>query len=44
MIGDVDEEGKKLVAVGKQSLMEGIKVCKPGAKFCDIGDAIRYIV
>lgn len=44
MVGDVDEEGKKLLAVGKQSLMEGIRACKPGAKFCDIGYAIRYNV
>ncbi|XP_045215720.2 methionine aminopeptidase 1D, mitochondrial-like [Mercenaria mercenaria] len=40
MIGEVDEAGRKLLTVGKQSLMEGINVCKPGAKFCDIGKAI----
>jgi methionine aminopeptidase len=41
MVGDVDEAGRKLLEVGRQSLMEGIKVCKPGTRFCDIGNAVR---
>ncbi|XP_060594767.1 methionine aminopeptidase 1D, mitochondrial-like isoform X2 [Ruditapes philippinarum] len=40
MVGDVDEAGRKLLEVGRQSLMEGIKVCKPGTRFCDIGNAV----
>lgn len=40
MVGDVDDAGKNLLTIGKQSLMEGINVCKPGARFCDIGFAI----
>lgn len=40
MVGKVDPTGKKLLEVGKQSLHEGIKVCKPGARFFDIGSAV----
>lgn len=40
MIGDVDERGKYLVHHNEQSLMEAIKVCRPGQCFNEIGAAI----
>ncbi|KAL4227586.1 Methionine aminopeptidase 1D [Mactra antiquata] len=40
LIGNVDEAGRQLVKVGKECLQQGINVCKPGARFCDIGKAI----
>lgn len=40
-VGNVDEAAKRLLQVGKESLNRGISVCKPGAKFYEIGAAIR---
>lgn len=43
LIGDVDKRGKYLVEHNEKALLEAIKVCKPGARFNEIGAAIsRY--
>ncbi|PFH54383.1 hypothetical protein AMATHDRAFT_135259 [Amanita thiersii Skay4041] len=40
-VGKIDEESAKLLRVARQCLDEGIKVCKPGALFRDIGKVIE---
>ena len=40
MIGDVDEEKKRVVETSKECLMLAIDVCKPGVPLYAIGDAI----
>lgn len=41
-VGKVDKAGQQLLRVGRECLAIGIDVCRPGARFCDIGIAIRY--
>ena len=41
MIGNVDEEGKRLVDVARKSLDSAIEICGPGVKFNKIGKTIR---
>jgi methionyl aminopeptidase len=43
LIGNVSDELKKLVKVTYQCMMEGIAVCRPGARMGDIGFAIQKI-
>ncbi|KAI9139420.1 peptidase M24, structural domain-containing protein [Paraphysoderma sedebokerense] len=43
LIGDVDPPGQKLVEVTKQALEAAINVCRPGAKFAEIGRAVHRI-
>ena len=40
-VGNIDPAAKRLLEVGKESLHKGISVCRPGAKFYEIGRAIR---
>ncbi|KAK8807333.1 hypothetical protein WA158_004092 [Blastocystis sp. Blastoise] len=42
-IGNVDENGKKLIKCTHEAMDEAIKVCKPGANYSDIGDAISRV-
>lgn len=42
LIGDVDEQGRKLIETTQQCLDEAIAICKPGVKFCAIGNHIEY--
>ncbi len=42
-IGNVDPRIKDLVAITYKCMMEGIKVCKPGARIGDIGAIIEEI-
>lgn len=42
-IGNVSEENKKLVRTTYECMMEGIKVCKPGARLGDVGAKIQEI-
>ncbi|PNW82456.1 hypothetical protein CHLRE_06g279750v5 [Chlamydomonas reinhardtii] len=39
-VGEVDEEGKKLIKVTHDALMKAIAACKPGVRYRDIGDII----
>ncbi len=41
LVGDVDEIGRRLVRVTKESLWRGIGAVAPGAQVCDIGRAIQ---
>lgn len=41
LIGDVKPEVQKLVETAKKCLMEGISVCRPGARIGDIGAVIE---
>lgn len=41
LIGDVKPEVQRLVDVARQCLMAGISVCRPGARFGDIGAIIE---
>lgn len=41
MIGNVSEEKKHVVQVSLECLERAIRLCKPGALICDIGDAIE---
>lgn len=44
LVGEVDSELQRLVRVTKKALKRGIKKCKPGVTFGDIGETIeRYI-
>lgn len=43
LVGDVDDDGKRLVMVTEQCLEIGIQLCKPHTKFADIGEAIYEI-
>lgn len=38
---EVDQQGLDLVEATREALMEGVKVCGPGRKFRDIGQAIE---
>jgi methionyl aminopeptidase len=40
-VGDVDDEGRRLVQVTKEALWKGIDVVRPGAQINDIGRAIQ---
>lgn len=40
---ECDKPGRDLVDATREALYEGIKVCKPGAQFKEIGKAIRYM-
>jgi methionyl aminopeptidase len=42
-IGNVSEEHKKLTQVTYECMMEGIKLCKPGARLGDVGAVIQEI-
>lgn len=41
LVGDVDETGRRLVRVTKESLWRGIDAVKPGARVFEIGRAIQ---
>jgi len=41
LVGDVDEAGRRLVQVTKESLWRGVSAVHPGAKVCDIGRAVQ---
>ena len=43
LIGNVDNEGRRLVQVAKKCLDSAIEVCGPGVKFNKIGRTIRYL-
>lgn len=43
LIGNVSPELKKLVEVTYDCMMEGIKICRPGARIGDIGAVIQEI-
>ena len=43
-VGNVSDEGKKLIEVTKQSFYEGIKFAKPGYRLSDISHAIQTYV
>lgn len=36
-VGNVDEEGKKLIKATEVCLQKAISICKPNEKFCNIG-------
>ncbi|KAK3595194.1 hypothetical protein CHS0354_002796 [Potamilus streckersoni] len=40
LVGEVDIQGKQLVEAARQCRDAGISVCRPGARFCDIGNSI----
>lgn len=40
LVGDVDNDGKRLVMVTEECLEIGIQLCKPHTKFGEIGEAI----
>ncbi|XP_006456910.1 hypothetical protein AGABI2DRAFT_154369 [Agaricus bisporus var. bisporus H97] len=44
LVGDVDEQGRKLVDVTNQALRAGINACAPGRPFKGIGHAIENIL
>lgn len=39
-MGEVDEEGKQLIKVTHDALMQAIAACKPGVRYRDMGDII----
>ena len=41
LFGDVHPDIQKLSKVAREAMFEGIAVCKPGAKFFEIGEAIE---
>ena len=41
LVGDVDEDSRRLVQVTYESLLRGIEAVKPGQPFSDIGKAIQ---
>ncbi|XP_041365122.1 methionine aminopeptidase 1D, mitochondrial-like [Gigantopelta aegis] len=41
LIGSVDEGGRRLVATARKCRDAGVEVCHPGARLCDIGNAIN---
>lgn len=43
IVGEIDEEGKKLIESAKECVMEAIKICKPGVRYRDIGEVIQKI-
>lgn len=40
-VGDVDEEGKRLISVTELCLKSAIEICKPDEYFCNIGNTIK---
>jgi len=44
MIGNVDNEGRRLVEVAKKCLDSAIEICGPGVKFSKIGRTISSVV
>ncbi|OXU21017.1 hypothetical protein TSAR_011315 [Trichomalopsis sarcophagae] len=40
-VGNVDEEGKKLIEATEVCLQKAISICKPNEKFCNIGKVIE---
>lgn len=42
-VGEVDEDGLRLIKTARYSLDEAIKICKPGLPFNEIGSAIQYV-
>ncbi|XP_014204393.1 methionine aminopeptidase 1D, mitochondrial [Copidosoma floridanum] len=40
-VGEVDDEGKRLIQVAEECLMTAIGICKPNEKFCSIGNIIE---
>lgn len=43
LIGDVDENGKRLVSCAKKCLDTAIEACKPGLLYRDIGNIIQKV-
>jgi methionyl aminopeptidase len=43
LVGEVDEEGVRLVDHTREALAEAIKVCRPGQKFSAIADVITRV-
>jgi len=41
LVGNVDEEGKKLVRVTYECLMKAMEICKPGVPYSEIGNTIQ---
>ncbi|GJQ08472.1 hypothetical protein GpartN1_g263.t1 [Galdieria partita] len=41
LVGDVDEEGKRLVRTTYECLYKAIKICKPGVSYSKIGEVIE---
>jgi methionyl aminopeptidase len=39
-VGNVDEEGKKLIKVTHDALMKAIAACRPGVRYREVGDII----
>ncbi len=40
VVGEVDEEGKKLIKCAHDCLMKALAACKPGVRYRDVGDII----
>ncbi len=40
-VGDVDEKGKKLLDVTRESLLKGVEFVRPGNRISDIGHAVQ---
>jgi methionyl aminopeptidase len=40
VVGEVDEEGKKLVKCAHDCMMKAFAQCKPGVRYRDLGDTI----
>ena len=43
LVGNVDEEGKKLVAASREALEAAIHICRPGQRFSCIADEIQRV-
>jgi methionyl aminopeptidase len=41
LVGSVDKKAKHLVKAAYTSLQKAIEICKPGTKFCEIGNVIN---
>ncbi|KAJ8901512.1 hypothetical protein NDN08_007356 [Rhodosorus marinus] len=41
LVGNVDDEGKKLVRVTYECLMKAMEICKPGVPYSEIGNTIQ---
>lgn len=44
IVGEVNARNQELVAVTQESLYAALRVCKPGAKFNEIGEVIHKVV
>jgi methionine aminopeptidase len=40
VVGEVDDDSKKLVKVAHDCLQKAVAMCKPGVRYRDVGDAI----